>query len=65
MNICKLSGDEWLNLALIRSLEAEYNPPLVLVTWASGDCAVYRDKDATLLLSAWAEVRDTLKNGGR
>lgn len=57
MYTCKLSGDHWLNLAQVRSVEVEYGArTLVKVTWITGDSSIYRDKDATLLMEAWFKL---------
>lgn len=53
---CKLPGGEWLNLALVRRLEFELNPPVAIVTWSNGDSQVYNDAQALAIVQAWEEV---------
>jgi len=55
---CKLPGGEWLNLALIRRLQAEYIPTTtVLITWDNSDTSIYRGDKAIAIIEAWSEIK--------
>lgn len=54
---CKLPGGEWLNLALIRRIQVECNPPTALIEWDNGDHHVYKGLKAIALAEAWAETQ--------
>lgn len=52
----KLPNGEWLNLALVRRLQFESDPPVAIVTWANGDSQVYNDDQALAIAQAWEEA---------
>lgn len=54
---CKLPGGEWLNLALIRRIQIELDPPTALIEWENGDRQVYKGLKAMALAEAWAETQ--------
>lgn len=59
MYSCKLPGDRWVNLALIRSIEFERGvgfEPVAIVTWDNGDKQMFRDEKAIALIQAWEEA---------
>ena len=51
----KLSGGEWLNLARIRRLQADFNTPAVEIIWDNGDRQVYSGDKALAIIMAWSE----------
>lgn len=53
----KLPDAEWLNLALIRRLQFEENPPTVVVTWENGDSNLYYQEKALAIIEAWNETQ--------
>lgn len=53
----KLPGGEWLNLALIRRLQTEINPPLAVITWDNGKNQSYYGDKAIAIIQAWSEIK--------
>jgi hypothetical protein len=51
---CKLPGGEWLNLALIRRLQTEGDPPAVVITWENGQNQFYYGDKARSIIEAWS-----------
>lgn len=61
--LIKIPGGEWLNLALIRSLE--FKPcEEICITWAGGDRQIYSGPKALAILNAWQEVKCIDKSDG-
>lgn len=52
----KLPPGEWLNLALIRRLQFELEPPSAIVTWSNGDSQLYNGDQALAIVEAWEEA---------
>lgn len=54
--LIKIPGGEWLNLALIRTLE--FGPSEeVCITWACGERQIYSGPKAIAILNAWQEAK--------
>lgn len=53
----KLPGGEWLNLALIRRLQTELDPPLAVITWDNGKNQPYYGSKALAIIEAWSEIK--------
>jgi hypothetical protein len=53
----KLPGGEWLNLALIRRLQFQDQPPTAHITWENGDTNVYHHEKALAIAEAWSETQ--------
>lgn len=53
---CKVSDNEWLDLALVRRIQFEAEPPLAIITWFDGSPQVYNGNEATVVVEAWLQV---------
>lgn len=53
---CKISDNEWLDLALIRRIQFESQPPVAIITWFDGSTQVYNSDQATTIISAWTQL---------
>lgn len=52
----KLPNGEWLNLALVRRLQFESEPPVAILTWSNGDSQLYNGDQALAIVQAWEEA---------
>ena len=53
---CKVSDNEWLDLALVRRIQFEHEPPIAIITWFDGTTQVYNGKEATIVVTEWLAV---------
>lgn len=59
---CKISDNEWLDLALVRRLQFEVEPPIVVITWLDGGTQVYNGNEATVIVNAWVQTNAPADN---
>ena len=52
----QISDNEWLDLALVRRIQFEHEPPIAIITWFDGTTQVYNGKEATIVISEWLAV---------
>ena len=53
---CKVSDNEWLDLALVRRIQFEAEPPVAVITWFDGSTQVYNGKEASVIVADWIKV---------
>lgn len=53
---CKVSDNEWLDLALVRRIQFESQPPIAIITWFDGSTQVYNGNEATVVINSWLKV---------
>lgn len=59
----KLPDGEWLNLALVRRLQFELQPPVAIITWSNGDFQVYNGDQALAIVEAWEQATAKIDSG--
>ena len=53
--LVKLPFGEWINLAQVRRVQVELEPPVVVITWDTGINTIFKHIQATAIIAALEE----------